>query len=95
MKYAVMIIVLVVVFAVMGLIAAWGAMSYLNPAEVDPDQYGNRDETILLMFGFFPLGGAAVGLAVGSVAAIVGLVSEHQRAKREASSGSDRSPLAV
>jgi hypothetical protein len=93
MRHAALVIVLAVTFAVIGLLAGWGALVYLTPAEHYSNQRGGRDEMILLVFGLFPLCGAAVGLAVGSVAAVIGLVSDHQRAKREAHSPNDRSPL--
>jgi hypothetical protein len=88
MRYAWMVIVLVVVFTAMGLVAAFGTMFYLQPL-------ADRDEIVPIVFGSFPLGGAAVGLAVGIVAATVGLVSDYQRAKRESPASSDRSPLEV
>jgi hypothetical protein len=74
MKYAVIVIVLTVVFTVMGLLAAWGTMYYVDPAERPGDM-------VPLVFAFFPLGGAAVGLVVGVVAAIVGLLSDRQRTR--------------
>ena len=76
MRYAVIIIILAVVFTVMGLVAAWGTVSHVEFQD-------NQEELILMAFAFFPLGGAAVGLTVGAVAAIVGILSDRQQPDRQ------------
>ena len=62
MKYAAAIITSTAVFAVIGLLAAWGA------AEHSP----MSTQTAPWVFGVLPLGGAAVGFVVGCLAAAVG-----------------------
>ena len=83
MRYAVIIIILAVVFTVMGLVAAWGTVSHVEFQD-------NQEELILMAFAFFPLGGAAVGLTVGAVAAIVGILSDRQRARTASHDPEDR-----
>ena len=83
MRYAVIIIILAVVFTVMGLVAAWGTVSHVHFQE-------HQEELILMVFAFFPLGGAAVGLTVGAVAAIVGILSDRQRPRTASHDPEDR-----
>ena len=62
MKYVAAIITSTAVLALIGLLAAWGA------AEYSP----KNDQSPRAVFMVFPLGGAAVGFAVGSLSAAVG-----------------------
>jgi hypothetical protein len=67
MKYTWAIIVSTIIFAGIGLIAAFGMAEY-SPR----GPQGNRSELLPLYFGILPLVGAFTGLVIGCAAASLG-----------------------
>ncbi len=69
MKYTVAIIVCTAFFAVLGVLAAWGAADYYTSG--GESSRGDRD-TAAMIFALLPLGGTVVGAAVGCLAVYFG-----------------------
>jgi hypothetical protein len=66
LKYTIAIITSAAVFAILGLLAAWGTAAYYPSAE------GGRAGRITDAFIMLPLGGAGVGLVIGCVGSMMG-----------------------
>lgn len=67
-KYTVSIIICALLFALLGVLSAWGAAHYQTSGG---ESRGDRD-IASMVFVLLPLGGTVVGIAVGYVAAYLG-----------------------
>ena len=68
MKYTVAIIVCTAFFALLGVLAAWGAADYYTSG----GESSSRGDTAAGMFALLPLGGSVVGAVVGCFAVYFG-----------------------